>query len=382
YRQVLGRQAVSTQSVLDKLPMTWRLMKLLPGLLERPGFEPLAGFLRQGGMDRRLQLAERLADLYDQYQLYRSDWLAAWAAGQDILPRSAGDPAPTSQVLPPEQIWQSSLWRELLAQLSEPDRASTRSQLHLRLQAALDSGVAPVTPIARRVVVFGMTHIPMQTLQALAALSQRCQVLLAIPNPCRYHWADIIQRRELLQMERRRHPLRKGRDLAAVSLEEMHAHAHPLLAAWGRQGRDFVRQLDAFDDALQAQQHFAVSKVAIPASRPSGSPPPAPASGAAGSGAACAAWSPTGRWLLRSGSPRAWLDLSSRRPAAHGCTRAGCRRCRPVRKPPCGSRSPPSSSGADRCAALGVRPAPLTAVGAVRPPPVPPGASSPSASGD
>ncbi|MBW8833483.1 MAG: exodeoxyribonuclease V subunit gamma, partial [Burkholderiales bacterium] len=37
YRQVLGRQAVSTQSVLDKLPMTWRLMKLLPGLLERPG---------------------------------------------------------------------------------------------------------------------------------------------------------------------------------------------------------------------------------------------------------------------------------------------------------------------------------------------------------
>ena len=78
-----------------------------------------------------------------------------------------------------------------------------------------------------------MTHVPMQTLQALAALSRRCQVLLAIPNPCRYHWADIIQGRELLQMQRRRHPLRNGRDLAAMPLEEMHAHAHPLLAAWG-----------------------------------------------------------------------------------------------------------------------------------------------------
>ncbi|HSQ72287.1 MAG TPA: exodeoxyribonuclease V subunit gamma, partial [Rubrivivax sp.] len=42
---------------------------------------------------------------------------------------------------------------------------------------------------------------------------------------------------------------------------EMHAHAHPLLAAWGRQGRDFVRQLDAFDDALAAQQRFALPRV-------------------------------------------------------------------------------------------------------------------------
>ncbi len=261
YRQVLGRQAVSTQSVLDKLPMTWRLMKLLPKLLTRSGFESLAGFLGRGDMDRRLQLAERLADLYDQYQLYRSDWLAAWAAGQDVLPRSAVDTASTSQALPPDQIWQGALWRELLAQLSEGDRAATRPQLHLRMLAALDSGAAPAVPLARRVVLFGMTHVPMQTLQALAALSRRCQVLLAIPNPCRYHWADIIQGRELLQIERRRHPLRKGRNLAAVSLEEMHAHAHPLLAAWGRQGRDFVRQLDAFDDALEAQQRFAVSKV-------------------------------------------------------------------------------------------------------------------------
>jgi exonuclease V gamma subunit len=36
----------------------------------------------------------------------------------------------------------------------------------------------------------------MQTLQALAALSQYSQVLLAIPNPCRFHWADLIQGRE------------------------------------------------------------------------------------------------------------------------------------------------------------------------------------------
>jgi exodeoxyribonuclease V gamma subunit len=34
----------------------------------------------------------------------------------------------------------------------------------------------------------------------------------------------------------------------------MHLHAPTLLAAWGRQGRDFIRQLDAFDDQQAAQQ--------------------------------------------------------------------------------------------------------------------------------
>jgi exodeoxyribonuclease V gamma subunit len=261
YRQVLGREAVPAESSLQKLPLTWRLMQLWPEVSQRPGFETLAGFLGRGDMDRRLQLAQRLADLYDQYQVYRSDWLAAWARGQDKLPRSAGEAASDAPPVPQDQRWQSALWRELLAPLHPDDRAATRPQLLERFLSALNSSVAPATPIARRIILFGMTHVPMQTLQALAALSARCQVLLAIPNPCRYHWADIIQGRELLQMERRRHPLRQGRDLAAVSLEAMHAHAPPLLVAWGRQGRDFVRQLDVFDDVLAAQQRFALPKV-------------------------------------------------------------------------------------------------------------------------
>ncbi|MEY8879275.1 MAG: exodeoxyribonuclease V subunit gamma, partial [Leptothrix sp. (in: b-proteobacteria)] len=99
YRQVLGREAVPAQSPLDKLPLTWRLMALLPTLLDRPGFEPLAGFLgddqASGALDRRLQLAERLADLYDQYQVYRSDWLGAWADGDDRLARLDGERSAT-----------------------------------------------------------------------------------------------------------------------------------------------------------------------------------------------------------------------------------------------------------------------------------------------
>jgi exodeoxyribonuclease V gamma subunit len=255
WRQVLGRAAVPAQSPLDKQPLTWRLMALLPELSARPGYEPLAGFLHGGALDRRLQLAQRLADLYDQYQVYRADWLAAWEAGQDTLPRQPEERTPPP--LPPDQRWQALLWRELLA---AADGAPTRGALHRRFVAALQAADAR-PPVPRRVVLFGMTHLPLQTLEALAALSQHSQVLLAVPNPCRWHWADIIDGRELLRQQRRRLPLRQGLDLAAVALEDIHAHAHPLLAAWGRQGRDFVRQLDAFDDALAAQQRFALNKV-------------------------------------------------------------------------------------------------------------------------
>ncbi|MCV2350216.1 exodeoxyribonuclease V subunit gamma [Paucibacter sp. Y2R2-4] len=263
YRQMLGRDSVPSQSRLDKLPLTWALMRLLPELAQQPGFEPLAGFLRLGDMERRLQLAQALADLFDQYQVYRSDWLDAWAQGHDVLPRSAGEPLSAATPLPTDQRWQAALWRALLAPLSAQQREASRPQLHQRFVQALQEGRKPQSAMARRLVLFGMTHVPMQTLQALAALSEHCQVILAIPNPCRYHWADIIDGRELLRNEKnkRRQPLRGGLDLAELSLEQMHAHAHPLLASWGRQGRDFVRQLDAFDDATQAQERFGIAKI-------------------------------------------------------------------------------------------------------------------------
>ncbi|WP_280188053.1 exodeoxyribonuclease V subunit gamma [Delftia sp. PS-11] len=253
YRQVLGHQAVPHESPLDKIPMTWRLMRLLPRCLDDPAFAPIAGFLRPGEPERLLQLAQRLADLFDQYQIYRADWLDAWAGGHDTLPMPLRPGMPEAPV-PEGQLWQPRLWRAVLAELDDAGRSETRPALHARVLAALHAGGAPEAPLARRVVVFGISQLPLSLLEFLAAIAPHSQVLLAVPNPCRFHWADAIDGRELLRMQRRRHPLRGGRDLAQIPLEAMHAHAHPLLAAWGRQSRDYVRQLDAFDTTHAAAQ--------------------------------------------------------------------------------------------------------------------------------
>ena len=263
YRAVLGRNAVPRASALDKLPLTWRLMQLLPQMAGAPGFEPVASFLGEGDTSRRLQLAQRLADLLDQYQVYRSDWLHDWGQGQDRLgsglPSADGSMAP----VPPDQGWQPALWRALLDALPAEAKDAARPELHRHfLQSLHQATDSPqLAGLPRRVVLFGTTHIPHQTLEAIAALSAHCQVLMAVPNPCRYHWADIIEGRELLRAAGRRHAPRQGRDLSALPMHDMHAHGHPLLAAWGRQSRDFVRQLDAFDDVQTASKRFDVPRV-------------------------------------------------------------------------------------------------------------------------
>ena len=63
YRAVLGRAVVPTFSPLDKLPLTWRLMKLLPELATQPGFEPVAGFLGVAADVNPPLFADEVADL-------------------------------------------------------------------------------------------------------------------------------------------------------------------------------------------------------------------------------------------------------------------------------------------------------------------------------
>ncbi len=251
YRQVLGAQNVPPDSPLDKLPMTWRLMALLPDCVGDAVFQPVTGFLRGDEPDRLLQLASRLADLFDQYQIYRPDWLEDWAAGRDVLRQAAGQSVQPNEV-PADQLWQAELWRRVLATLTDTERHATRPALHVRALARLKSGEALASPVARRVSVFGMSHMPGQLLEMLAALAAHSQVLLAVPNPCQYHWGDIIDGREALKAERKRHAYRDSQVLSDTPYAQMHLHAPALLAAWGRQGRDFIRQLDAFDDVQAA----------------------------------------------------------------------------------------------------------------------------------
>ncbi|HSO83814.1 exodeoxyribonuclease V subunit gamma [Thiocapsa sp.] len=252
YRAVLGADAVPEISPFDKSRLVWRLMRLLPELLTRPEYMPLRRFLQSDAdLRKRFQLAERLADLYDQYQVYRADWLDAWGNGEDVLIEARGARVP----LPDEQCWQTGLWRALLADVKgdgdarEQGAGIGRAGVHeafLRRASDWPEGTHP-RGLPRRVMVFGISSLPRQSLEVLAGMARWTQVLMCVHNPCEHYWADIVADKDLLRAERTRQRRRDGMP-ADLSEERMHLHAHPLLAAWGKQGRDFIGLLDEHDD--------------------------------------------------------------------------------------------------------------------------------------
>jgi exodeoxyribonuclease V gamma subunit len=252
YRAVLGRDAVPPESPFDKSRLVWRLMRLLPALAREPVFEPLAAFLGDGNDARKChQLAERLADLYDGYQVYRADWLDDWAAGLDVMRDARGGQSAMAEV----DRWQAALWRRLLEDVGPADAHSHRAAVHARFLDAAATARERPRALARRIVVFGMSSLPRQTLEALSALSRWSQIVLVVLNPCRHYWADIVDDRELLRAERRRQAAKPG--VPPMPDEgDLHLYANPLLAAWGKQGRDYIRMLDEFDHPETYRKRF------------------------------------------------------------------------------------------------------------------------------
>jgi len=257
YRMVLGRDEIPATSLLDKAPLTWRLMRLLPQVIDRPHFEPLQRFLTHDtDLRKRYQLSERLADLFDQYQVYRADWLEDWAEGRHQLRNVRGEIKP----LPPVSCWQAELWRALLEDVGEQGMAQSRAGVHQRFIECINSLEHAPAGLPSRVIVFGISSLPAQVLEALAGLARFSQVLLCVHNPCRHHWADIVADKDLLRHQYKRQSRKNGMPVV-LDPETLHQHAHPLLAAWGKQGRDYINLLDSYDDPNSYRAAFRDGRI-------------------------------------------------------------------------------------------------------------------------
>lgn len=257
YRAVLGN-SIPKQSPYDKSRLRWRLMRLLPDLMaQNPDFAALKAYVAVDPDQRKLfQLSDKLADLFDQYQVYRADWLDAWTRGELVVLHGA-----KTTPLSAEQRWQAALWQALVQDIGAEQICSNRATLHQRFleqAAGLTALAQRPAGIPPRIVVFGISSLPRQTLEVLHALKGLSQVVLCVHNPCQYHWADIVDGRELLnQYAKPRFSQKSQQNPALVSQAELHQFAQPLLASWGKQGRDYIRLLDEFDETSSKAANFS-----------------------------------------------------------------------------------------------------------------------------
>lgn len=267
YRAVLGD--LPETSPFDKPLLSWRLLRLLPSLLDDPEFAALKHFLADDkGQRKQFQLAQRLADLLDQYQIYRADWLNDWAVGVNKITRHN-----KAESLPAEQSWQAALWRRLLQDIPELARYSGRAQVHQQFLDACQNLNAHNRPVGlpRRVVVFGLSSLPGQTLEVLAAIARCTQVVLCVHNPCMHYWGDIVDPQQSLGLFKKPYKRQAARsdfptlsaDVSNASLDDLFVRGNPLLAAWGKQGRDYIRLLDQHDERSAYEALFQSQQIKI-----------------------------------------------------------------------------------------------------------------------
>lgn len=135
--------------------LQWTVFSLLDEVRE----PSVVAYLRNDSSgSRRVQLSRQLADAFDRYLTYRSDWILKWGSGEDTH-------------------WQAGLWRRVEGMLGPGHHAEYLRRSRNELERA-DAELLP-----ERVSVFGVGSMPPVHLEFLAALGKRCDVHLFVLAP-------------------------------------------------------------------------------------------------------------------------------------------------------------------------------------------------------
>jgi exodeoxyribonuclease V gamma subunit len=232
YGQLQGRSSASNP--YDPRALAFRILYMLPDLLDQPEFHALRSYLSHDQRPlKRYQLTRKIADMFDQYMVFRPDMLLSWQA-----PTGPGaDPAAAASTAASEQ-WQAELWRRLAADIQVPHRCAMQKQLieHLADKDARMDWLPP------RLAVFGISHLPPFHLQVLEALARRIPIYLFLLNPCRLYWSDILSDHQMIRR-------RASSDHDASSPQLLYLEqGNRLLASLGHLGKhffDFIHQSHA-----------------------------------------------------------------------------------------------------------------------------------------
>ncbi len=239
---VLVLPEIPRESAFSKESMTWKLLWLLPQLMDQPVFSALRRYLADDNDKCKLhQLAGMIADLFDQYLVYRADWLKSWEQGRLV----AG--------LDESQQWQSVLWIALsdyTRQLKQPEWH--RAHLYEHFIEKMNTSDACPDGLPERVFILGISTLPPVYLQALQALGRHIDIHLMVTNPCRHYWADIpgydfTHYAEQVEQELCRE---SGREVCSGGQAKL---SNPLLASFGQQARDYLYLLSQLDDVEDVQ---------------------------------------------------------------------------------------------------------------------------------
>lgn len=204
-------------SDFDPNILGWTIMRLLPELLKDQTFNELNNYLSVDDINdlKLYQLAHKIADVFDQYVIYRPDWIEMWERGEKLSWHSQ---------------WQFKLW-----QLIQQD-IKTRNPQHLHRAALQKHFIQAVEKnelkkYPERLIIFGISALPPFYMNIFEAISQKCDLHFFILNPCQEYWFDIVSDKKVSKLD--------TKSLGKAE-QEHYEVKNSLLASLGKIGGEFL----------------------------------------------------------------------------------------------------------------------------------------------
>lgn len=217
--------SIVVQELPEHLPsdpqlLSWKIMQVLPEHLSSVQFKPLANYLSDSNPLKLFQLSKKIADLFDQYTVYRPEMIMRWEQDQEV------------------NHWQAILWRTLFG-----DGSIHLARLKHFLFNKLSEKNVQVELFPQRVNIFGISALPPFHTEIFNALSTVSEVNFFVLNPCAEYWDDILSEKEISRYLNKSLKSRKKKS----SETQLHFdQGNSLLSSWGKYGRDFLARLHQY----------------------------------------------------------------------------------------------------------------------------------------
>jgi exodeoxyribonuclease V gamma subunit len=231
FRPLLGGKK---ENLLDLGVLSWDIFKILPETAAKDDdFRPLRSYLADdpSGL-KAFQLAQRIANLFEQYLVFRPDIVRKWSFGDNPLKGN------------PQSVWQAKLWRQVIpyyqgfhfADLYFHFLKCTYPEIYgeSSLETPDFSGLKEM----KRIFLFGFSAMAPVFLDLFFAVAKYVEVYFYYLNPCEAEWQyDLSERARLhLQVEK-----------ADFQLADGFEAGNALLASLGGQGKEFFALLGSTD---------------------------------------------------------------------------------------------------------------------------------------
>lgn len=173
------------------------------------------GYLHSKGLKRKISFSDMLADLFVQYGVYGKRMLQRWLQSPFIH-------------------WQQQLWVLL-------EKRFENWKYPVRLLG--EGKVFDYPPDYLQVHVFGMSFIPSIHHEFLMRLTRTATISYYLLSPCQAFWSDLLSDKQRIYLKQREK--RKGTSEDQLQpLDELLRDTNPLLANFGRLGREMAKALE------------------------------------------------------------------------------------------------------------------------------------------